>query len=376
MMTRATPIRIVPSLAQQGLSKGQKTFNTLTKKIDVSRKALSQWQEVVVTYQQKVATDFAPLLRQFRDLQGAMVRELDKALDQKGLTKAERETVQSVICDVAGHLMEVLDEGEFKAIYNKHSLVDFDIEEAALAVNMKNAMEQMFGFDLGHDADLKTPEDVMAQLRSQMEEISKSELEAQERRKLRKKTPKQVARQEAAKAQADETSLSIREVYRKLVSALHPDREPDAGERERKTTLMQRVNQAYDKRDLLRLLELQLELEHIDARTIAGLSEDRLRHFNKILKEQLAELDQEILHFELPLRSEFQMPPYLRLVPEQVIPRLKQNITELRRDISALRRELEVPRDLTAFKKWIKARRREAKATESELLRDAMDFPF
>jgi hypothetical protein len=44
----------------------------------------------------------------------------------------------------------------------------------------------------------------------------------------------------------------------------HPDREPDPHERERKTALMQRANHAYGKNDLLKLLELQLELEHID----------------------------------------------------------------------------------------------------------------
>ena len=50
-------------------------------------------------------------------------------------------------------------------------------------------------------------------------------------------------------------SQSIREVYRKLAGALHPDRESDPQERERKTALMQRVNQAYAKNNLLQLLD-------------------------------------------------------------------------------------------------------------------------
>jgi hypothetical protein len=72
---------------------------------------------------------------------------------------------------------------------------------------------------------------------------------------------------------------------------LHPDRETDPQERERKNALMQRVNQAYSKNSLLQLLELQLELEHIDQSAINNLSEDRLKHYNKILKEQVKELD-------------------------------------------------------------------------------------
>lgn len=376
MTARTTPIRIASQRDQPNLSKGQKAFNALVKKIDASRKELAQWQSVVVTYQQKVGRDFAPLLQTFKELQAAMVHNLDRALGEKGLTKTERRVVQDVICEVAEHLVAETGDAALKDIYNKYSPCDYDAEEAAAANSMKDAMEQMFGIDLGDTADLSSPEDVMAQVHEQMEKIHLQGLEEQERRSLRKKTAKQIAREEASKAEADQTSLSIREVYRKLVSALHPDREPDPQERARKTTLMQRVNQAYDKKDLLQLLELQLELEHIDAHTIAGLSEDRLKHFNKILKEQLSELDQEILHMELPLRTQFHMPPYVRLSPSGVMPLLEKDIAELQGDIRKLEKELLVPKDLTTFKLWIKARRREAKALEAEMRHVDDDLPF
>ncbi len=48
------------------------------------------------------------------------------------------------------------------------------------------------------------------------------------------------------------------------MAVLHPDREPDEAERVRKTELMQRVNEAYSKKDLLQLVALQLEIEQID----------------------------------------------------------------------------------------------------------------
>ena len=58
---------------------------------------------------------------------------------------------------------------------------------------------------------------------------------------------------------------AVREIFRKLASALHPDRETDPGERARKTALMQRANVAYAANDLLGLLELQFEVDQIDA---------------------------------------------------------------------------------------------------------------
>ena len=176
-----------------------------------------------------------------------------------------------------------------------------------------------------------------------------------------KKMAKKIAREAAFKAEADRTRLSIREVYRKLVSALHPDREPDALERARKTALMQRVNQAYDKNDLLLLLELQIELQHIDAHAMASLPKERLKHFNKLLKAQLCALEQEILRMEMPLRRQFRMPPSPRLTPAQVMPRLSQEIAELKRDIRALEQEIRVPTNPAAFKDWIRALRREAR---------------
>lgn len=376
MTKRATPIQIALQTDQPTLSRGQKTFNTLVKKIDASRKALAQWQSVADSYHQKVASDFAPLLQTYRSLQTAMVHGLDQALDQKGLTKTERQVVQDVICGMVEPLAAETGDAALKAIYNKHSGGDYDAEEAQAAGGVREAMEQIFGIDLGDADPLASPEDVMAQVHEHMENMQRQGAEEQDRPSRRKKTAKQVAREAAAKAEADQTSLSIREVYRKLASALHPDREPDLEERARKTTLMQRVNQAYDKKDLLKLLELQLELEHIDAQHIANLSEERLKHFNKILKEQLAELEQEIVYVEGPLCAQFDLPPFQRLAPSQVIPMLSRDIAALRRDIRQLEKELAVPQDLAAFKSWIKARRREAKALEAQMRFDDKDFRF
>src|SRR3546814_14629934 len=60
-----------------------------------------------------------------------------------------------------------------------------------------------------------------------------------------------------------------------------PDRESDERQRQAKTALMQRVNQAYAANDLLALLELQLEIEQIDPSHIANAGEARLKHYNK-----------------------------------------------------------------------------------------------
>jgi hypothetical protein len=371
------PIRIAPQHNQPTLSRGQKAFNTLVAKIEGKRKQLLQWQTAVQSCQQKAAGELTPLVDKFRQQQVAMVHALDQALGQKGLTKPERAMAQELLCDLAEHLVCETGDEALKAIYNKHSASDFDADATAAAESLKNAMEGLFGFDLGDTAELNSPDDLMAHvhqhMQQQADQLHQEDQARQDKRSQRKKTPKQLAREEQLKAEADQTSLSIREVYRKLVSALHPDREPDLEERQRKTILMQRVNQAYDKKDLLQLLELQLELEHIDAHSIAGLSEERLKHFNKVLREQLAELEQEIAHVELPLRAQLNLSPYQALTPASVITLLTRDIADLKRQLKEIKTDLHIVSDPVAFKLWLKACRRQAKAAQRD---EIDDFPF
>jgi hypothetical protein len=372
----ATPLLITPQTDQSLLKKGQKTFNTLIQKIEVRRKQLTDWQIATEAYHQKVATECLPLREAFANGQKDLLYALDQALDRHKLTRPEQRVVKALICDLAQELITVLDDDSLKVIYNKHSDTDFDDEETAAVDSFKAVAEEMLGVNLdtddsddsddSDDASAVSMQDVMAQIQAQMEAMQARESEAAQQREairsLRPKTKKQLEREAKAKLESERTSQSIREVYRKLVSSLHPDREPDAAERARKTALMQRVNQAYDKKDLLKLLELQLELEHIDASSIAGLSEDRLKHFNKVLKEQLAELEQEIMQIEMPLRAQFRVSPYAALYPQSILPLLQGDITAMKRDIKHLKSELLVMLNLTAFKAWIAARKREAKA--------------
>lgn len=68
---------------------------------------------------------------------------------------------------------------------------------------------------------------------------------------LNEKTLKQIAAEAQEQVDKAQLSLSIRELYRKLASALHLDRESDLQERKWKTALMQRANHAYSKNNLL-----------------------------------------------------------------------------------------------------------------------------
>jgi hypothetical protein len=356
------------------LSPGQKTFNTLIKQIDQARVRLAAWEAVQTPYQQKYATVLQPLFRESEELQVKTVHALDNAGAQIGLSKAERRKIAAVIIEMVQDLLLSRDDEALKAIFNKYSAVDYDEMEAGGQAGLKSAIESMLGVELDDDIDLRSREDILQQAHAKMLERQAQEdadrQAWQERQTRRKKSAKQLAKEAQEQADKQQLRLSIREIYRKLASALHPDREPDPQERERKTALMQRVNQAYDKNNLLQLLELQLEIEQIDQAAINHVSEDRLKHYNKILREQLLELQQEILRIESVFVAQAMLDPYSPVSPKTVMKALAAEIANVQRDIRELKKDLFAFEDLQGLKGWLKTLRKQSR-------RDAFyDIPF
>ena len=359
MLTSKTKvISITTGQNQSTLSKGQKAFNTLIKKIETKRSRLAAWQEIIPHYQKKHVSELLPLIESAQNLQVEMVHCLDRACEQKALTAAERRKAADLISELAGGLAADLGDEDMKELYNKHSGSNYDTEESAAANEMKLMFEAVMGVDLGDDLEDLSPEEFLkrAQVRMQEQQAAlETAQQAQEApRATQKKSAKQLAKESQQKAEEQELGQSIREVYRKLVSALHPDRETDPQERERKTALMQRVNQAYDKKNLLLLLELQLELEHIDQTTLNNLTESRLKHFTKILKEQLAELEQEIVYTEDRFKAQFCIDPFARMYPDTLMRQLDVDIVVAGLTIRDLKRDLLAWQDIKKLKAWLK----------------------
>ena len=356
---RRPAISIAPDQNQQDaptLSKGQKSFNALIKQIENRRKRLADWEAATIQFQGRYAGEFLPLERTRVDLQIRMVRSLDQAYEHDGLTKPERRKISALIVDLAGNLID--EEASLKAIYNKYSGTDFDREASAQAAEMKSRLEAMLGVDLGDDADAHSQDTVLKCARAHIEQqaAKKAALASKReaRRAAREKSPKQLAAEAREQEEQAQITLSIREVYRKLASALHPDRETDPQERDRKTRLMQRVNEAYDKGNLLHLLELQLELDHIDQRSINHLSEARLTHYNEILKDQVRELDRQIHRVETTFRHTYGYHRAGALSPDAPLQNLATNIGALHHTIRNLEQDLAAFDDIKDLRRMLK----------------------
>ncbi|MEQ1560121.1 MAG: hypothetical protein ABL933_14460 [Methyloglobulus sp.] len=358
-------VRIAPVADSKTLSKAQKQFNTLSQKIEAEKKRLLEWQDAIPTYNRKVSGEFERLVEAYNIERVKMAQLLDRAYENKLFKKTDKAKLRHLITDITAELIAEHGLSELKDLHDKHSDVDFDTfqqEGDALAGDfLKTMMEDMYGVEIDGDIDLSSPEQMADLLHEKLQIRKDQEAEqqrkAEERRSQRPKSAKQLAQE--AKKQEEEQSISqsIREVYRKLTSALHPDREQDSAERERKTEIMQRVNVAYTKKDLLSLLELQLEAEQIDQSHMNNIAEDRLKYINKILKGQLEELQLEVAQVEYPFKLQLDVPPYIPLSPKRLLQELEANIRAIKHDTAKLKEELRAYQNLNVLKASLKSYR-------------------
>lgn len=191
-------------------------------------------------FRQRYGQELLPLQNETTALQCRLIQAWDSAHDRKGCTKAEKRKLGRLIVDLAEEILGQEERDDIKELFNKYSAEDFDDLEAAQQAEMKEALEGLLGMELGDDVDMSSPEDVLKRMEAQFR-TQQGEWEQQET--MRKKSRREEAQIAKREAEEKQLSQSIREVYRKLAAALHPDREPDQAEKERKTALMQRANQ-------------------------------------------------------------------------------------------------------------------------------------
>lgn len=338
-------------------SKAQKRFNNLVKKLAQQKDLLSEWQDSSQAIHEYCRLEYDPLFNEYRAYELKRLQLLDAACADPFFRKAEKKKLSYLICEIALSLITGEGDEEIKALYNIHSGMDFDemqrLQDADAAEVFKLMMEDMIGSPVD-DVDLSSPEKIHAFMEQQLQA---QEAEREALRAKRKNSKRQLAMEAQKEAEKGRIKQSIQEIYRKLVTKIHPDRESDPLERERKTQLMQKVNQAYEKKDLLNLLELQLQAELIDQAHLNRIAEDRLDAYNHLLKEQLEELQKEIDGFEMGWRMQLKVSYHEAVNPKSLMTSLKRDIRELRYQILTIKGQIDWLGDHQSLRVWLKSYR-------------------
>jgi hypothetical protein len=337
----------------------------LTAEIEDQRRRLAEWQAFAQSFPSRVAAEMEPLERRIDEQRRALLRCLDAAHDSGKLTRREQGKIAGIIRERAAELLEGGDDPELTVLHDRYGDISHDDLRRGQVEAMKAVTEAALGMSFDDD-EIRTPDELIEAVQRRIEEGAGSDARGDpdapatpDPRAGRGKpaSAKAAARLERERAAVEGATRSVREVYRKLASALHPDREPDPAERDRKTTLMQRANQAYEAKDLLQLLALQIEVEQIDLSQLAAIGDERLAHYNRVLEEQSKELDQEIEDLREPFAMSLGGRMYRDLTPAIVVTAFQQDVAELRRESAWMAKQLDAFKDLRLLKAWLKAQR-------------------
>ncbi|MFO1251794.1 MAG: J domain-containing protein [Inhella sp.] len=353
----------IPQPHNSTLSPAQRKFNQLQKQIEVTRQRLDAWQAALPPFARAYASQVLPLRTQARELRRELATRLDEWLAEKGWAAGERAVMQDIVCNLA---REALDDHElpaeqrahWRALHDRHAELDLASSEAQRLALLRRMVEEQFDLDLG-DASLESEEAFRQHVQAKLRERA-AQADASAQDELAKPAPKrkptaaQQRRQAEREAVAAQAQQGLRDVFRKLASALHPDRASDPADATRRTALMQRVNAAYAKEDLLALLGLQLEIEQIDADHLQRATEAQIRHFNAVLQEQLEELRAELLAQARRFCAEFELQPDREPDPKHLLFHLTEARNAWQRELFDVERDLQalVARDST--KRWVK----------------------
>ena len=339
-------VPLVRSNADRKLTNSQRRFNKLAARVQELRALLATWQRAVDGFRQRAIAELEPLQRELLAEQRAAVLFIDALLSGTAksdrLTRRRREKLKSLVVSLAGAALEAGADPDIEAAFDRHGFIrhrdlrrgEFEMAEALVGA--------MVGDDVmeGHTA---TDVD---ELLEQAGERFTARLNA-EAEKRGKKAEARRAKSQHQRVDAErQASQSVRDVFRRLVVALHPDREPDAAERQRKTALMQRVNRAYEANDLFELLTVQMEIEQIDSVHLERASEERLGHYCAVLLEQQRALEVELDALQAPFVVALDGSPFgTGFKPEAVDVLLDRDLADARDALESLRLDMAAIRD-------------------------------
>ena len=333
-------------------SKAEQRFRKLVTQIERHRERLKQWEDYPQRYNQRVSSEMVPLQEKLRTARKQMALLIDELLSvstrERRLGKVQRAKLKQLLTQLVEDLLSEADDDALKTLRDKYrEPVDEDDRLFQMEIT-RDILQGMTGLAIDDDHGARSPEELMEYVQRTMQEQSDNVSGAKQRRanareeQLNAHTTSAQAEREQATRQV---SQSLRDVFRKLVSALHPDREPDAAERARKNELMQRVNRAYEANDLLTLLGLQLEIEQIDAEHLSSLPPPRLAQYTQILREQLASLQAELARAMQPFLVAMGRGGSSSLTPDDVDRQLSADMAQMQVTLRHLQEDLVAFRD-------------------------------
>ena len=356
--TSALTLVLGASEASQALSPAARSFNFQLSRVEKLKSQLAELESLQLQFLPLFDAKLRPL--RARQLQGLrkVVIWIDQRLQHKGLGKVQREIAIDLLCSMAEQLAQS-HMPDMAALHDKYSKVTLaEMEQAEIAF-LKTMMRETSDDAQGEEPEFASVEDYLKAradaMRQRHEQRMQEQLEAKEKKKAKKKKSPSALK---AEQMAQDASGLLRQLFRQLASSLHPDREKDETLRLKKTALMSEANAAYDRKDLVALMHLQIQAALVEPGGAQQLADEKLIAMTLLLKQQVAELERERAQKQATFLHELNLPPGLRTTQVEVARYLQDLEMDLLEACESLENDLKNwDRNDMAFRGWLYTQR-------------------
>ena len=358
--TAGTALRLGSGKDGPRLSAAQQRFNRLLAKIDKLEGQVTDIKTLADAFRPLYQSTLEPLREAHRALLRRMALALDERLQRKGLTPAQKRNALDILCGLCETLAASGDEA-MAALHDQRSERTLRQKEEDQAALMRSMMEQALGAPLdlqAQDDSLDPLEAVMRASHERLHEAMQAEAAQREAAQADRKKKKPTPAQRKAAQQQEDADTVLRQVYRQLASALHPDREREPAEQQRKTALMSEANAAYARQDLVALLHLQVRIAQAGMQDMLQQPEERIAAMSLLLRQQADELERELFARQHHLRDEFDLAFYQVPTAAMLRRQLAQEAQDLKDELEFMESDIGLVQDEAGFKRWLKAQSR------------------
>jgi hypothetical protein len=282
------------------LSKEQQTFNRLVKRIENLRKQLEEDTTKMDELSKLHYQEIMPRIMELSSLEIQLCHLLDSKRKGVKLSHIRNGKLDDLIMDFLDDALSVTEPDEAtQKLYKKYFGETVEESEQQMEQDAKELFRDMFYNQFGVDidpsllADNPDFEKIAASVQQQMDE-------GEQKRKRKPKTKKQKEKEAQERQKQELKNKSLRSIYLSLVKLLHPDAEPDETLKHEKEELMKQVTNAYNDRDMMLLLRLEMQWVKNHTNELDKMNTDTLTIYLQLLKDQVKDLEAEhemLFHF-------------------------------------------------------------------------------
>jgi len=230
------------------LSAAQQRYNALLTRMEALSAQMARLQAWSDLHRHAHVQALYQMAQQTRALRQSLLVFLHEKLQSDALTVQQQRMARTQVRGLIEQLSPSADP-QVQTLAELYRLDEDELaeERAQQAQRLREQIEAALGQPIHNPNQYQTPEEMMAAGMRQWQRQQQADEARKAAKRAARKALKKPAAHQLTQAQQMDARSAIRTIFRQLASALHPDREPDAQARERKTALMSEVNAAYEK---------------------------------------------------------------------------------------------------------------------------------